>query len=105
MNIKSKFNVGDFTQFKINFADKNNINALQIMEIHTTTCYSATQIFYYATEIGLRKKFEGYKEEGKFEWLRGKRVNKDSDFQLGWIKVREDELIKPSKDILKLLNV
>ena len=104
MNIKSTFNVGDFAQFKINRPPKNYINALQIMEIHTTTCYSATQIFYFVNEVGLQKEFENkYNKDSKFEWIRGKRVDKLDDFKLGWIKVREDELISVSKEILKLL--
>ena len=105
MNIKTKFNVSDFAQFKINKTTEDTINALQIMEIHTTTCYSETQIFYFATEVGLQKRFKHkYKEEGEFEWLRGKRVDKLDDFKLGWIKVREDELIVPKKEIIKLLK-
>ncbi len=105
MNIKTKFNVGDFAQFKIQRTPENRIVVMQITEIHSTVCYSATQVFYFTTEVFLKKDFEhSYKEEGKFNWIIGRGVNRGEDFKLGWIKVREDELIDVPKETMKLLK-
>ena len=101
MKITSKFNVGDLTKTKYDLHGEEGFIVLEIIQINTETCYSATQIFY------LCRMWQGRKivvhPDKKFKWAISHHFSKD-DYATGYKKYREDELVVASKAIIDLMK-
>lgn len=104
MELKSKFNVNDLLVRKYDKGSEELKMALEVLEIHSQTCYAGTQFFYQCriivlekereTKIGiawLSKEEREEKEKQPRAWtIRHGQSRQEG--QLGWERYREDEL-------------
>ena len=102
MEIKTKFEIEDLLSLKTDRRDKDRFHALIVMEITSETCYSGTQIFYVCRMIS-GEKIYSMTESGVYEWAIG-HIKGSDKHDTGWKRYREDELIKSSKEVVKIIR-
>ena len=104
MEIKTKFNVDYLLSRKHDVMPDDVFTVLEVMEILTETCYTATQIFYLCRLIKANKEFEKpYDKSSKYTWVIGHKYGV-GDNSLCWKKYREDELILCPIEYLKIIS-
>lgn len=104
MNIETKFKVGDIVKHK--FArSPTGIQAFEVLEIKTNTCYAGTQCFYYGRSIQAEKVFKNrFDEIGEFDWAVVHAISNDPHMPTAWQQMREDELIMATPEEIAVLK-
>ena len=103
MEIKTKFNVDYLLSRKHDVMPDDVFTVLEVMEILTETCYTATQIFYLCRLIKANKEFEKpYDKSTEYTWIIGHHAG-HGDNSSGLKKYREDELILCSDEYRKIV--
>ena len=103
MKIETKFDVNNLVKRKFDTDGNDKLQALEVMEISSQTCYAGTQIFYHCKPIVATKEFkEKWKEQGEFSWVIGHGIGKDDNSKC-WRLYREDELIDCPESIINII--
>lgn len=92
MKIETKFDINNLIQHKFDNEAAENHIVLEILDIHTDTCYAGTQIFYYVRPIILKKNFGG-RGMNDLKWSTSSSVGANGR-DTGVVRYREDELIE-----------
>ena len=105
MNIKTKFEVGEVVEHKFNTEHDGIIQVYDVKEITTQSCYALTQVFYHVKPIEMTKEHERkFDEKSPFKWsVRVSMPNNEG--QMGWVKLREDDLIAATKEVKAILKI
>ncbi len=101
MKIETKFDVNNLLVHKFTPLDNDKINALEVLEIRTNTCYAGTQNFYDCRAVVLKKHYNRYKTD-EFTWdVLHSAIH--SDRNMGMITYREDELIELPQEFIEII--
>lgn len=95
MNIELKFKVNDLIQHKYNKQKMGVLQAYEVLQIQTETCYAGTQVFYMCRAIILNIEKDYTKDGTKKYWSLAHAINSNHS-QMAWDKFREDELVAAS---------
>ena len=94
MNIKTKFSVSDFAKRKYDQQLKDQFQILEVMQIHSETCYAGTQVFYLCRMLFAKKEKSYVANPGEeVQWAISHSIGKE-EHSTGWLKYREDELVE-----------
>lgn len=104
MNIKTKFEVSDVVEHKYATDFEGATTLYDIKEITTQSCYALTQVFYSCKIINVVKVHKNkYDKDSPIEF-KVVLSHAKHEGEMGWIKLREDDLKPVSKEMKEILN-
>jgi len=102
MKITTKFDVHDLVKHKYDIPEEGQINALEVLEITTSSCYVDTQVVYACRPIVAMEAKKVY-GGGVVKYMKIAHGISNKDMPV-YQKYREDELILIDEESIKIIK-